>query len=216
MKIVLKAAEVAEGLGEYLIVDARSREEYEKSHVAGARHLPGNQHLKNGDVMISGDEFAALMSSIGAGNHSKILVYDDGNGRNPARFWFVAKHYGHKDVFVLDGGWPAVADLPQNADVPHANPSNYSIATATGFITNTQDILDNFDKIKLLDVRTLDEYTGRDLVDNPRGGHIPGAANINFIELLDTNTDSYFVPPDKITSLLAGAGIVKDDFVVTY
>jgi len=216
MEIVLKAAEVAARLSEYLIIDARSREEYEKAHIAGAVFLPGNQHLKSGDVMMSQGEFEALMCSIGAENSSKILVYDDGNGRNPARFWFVAKHYGHDNVFVLDGGWPAIGGLPQSTDLPQIVQSNYVAGFADGFIATVHSIVENYGKIKLLDVRTADEYAGRNLMDNPRGGHIPGAINVDFNEFLSPDTDKYFVPHDNINFMMTSAGISKDDFIVPY
>ena len=215
MKIVVSAAEVAQNLAEYLIIDARSREEFDASHIMGAVHLPGNPHLKNDNVVISQKEFADVMSKIGADASSKILVYDDGNGRSPARFWVVAHHYGHRNVHILDGGWPAAA-LPKSNTPRDIAPTSYTADSADGYITTTGQILDNFDKIKLLDVRTLDEYEGRNLVDNPRGGHIQGAINIDFTRLMMPDDNEYFIPHDDIHAIMAAAGISKEDALVCY
>ena len=62
----------------------------------------------------------------------------------------------------------------------------------------------------------MDEYHGRNLMDNPRGGHIPGAVNVDFNEFLSPDVNKYFVPPDNIAFMMAGVGIGKDDFIVPY
>ena len=214
---IVKADEIAAKLDEYLIIDTRSREEYEKLHVDNAVFLPGNQHLKNGEIVINADEFAVLMSKIGATPQSKILVYGDGdNARNPARFWLVARHYGHEAVFVLDGGWPAAVNLPHSSEIILTMPTSYVVRKTSGFIISLDEILENIDKIKFLDVRTADEYFGRNLVDNPRGGHIPGAVNVDFNAFLAADGNGYFQLDNKIEAIMNTAGLHKDDFIVPY
>ncbi|MCL2396936.1 MAG: rhodanese-like domain-containing protein [Defluviitaleaceae bacterium] len=214
MKILITARELAENITEYLILDARNREEYEKSHIQGAVHIPGDPLLKEGDDFMSRANFTAMMGRLGITNACKIVVYDDGNGRAPARFWFVAKHYGHGDIFVLDGGWPAAVYLPQSTEEPAPSPADYTTAITPGYIVSTQDILDGLGSIKILDVRTLEEYTGIDLYGNPRGGHIPGAINVSHTKFLDASPARYFIDTDKITSIMDNAGINKKDFIV--
>ena len=217
MKIVLSCAEVADRLNEFLILDMRTKEEFDEYHVNGAVFWPGNPHLKNGDAVINKDEFAALMSQIGATKDSKILAYDDGNRRNPARMWMVAAQYGHMSVYVLDGGWPAAKNsLPLSNTATDVNTTTYTAEETGGYIATSQDIVADFDKMKLLDVRTLDEFTGKALMGNSRGGRITGAVNVDFNELLNTEGDEFFLAPDKIESIMTAAGIAKDDHIVPY
>ena len=216
MEFIITADELKPRLAEFFILDARKREEYEAAHVEGAAHLPGNILLKEGVELISQESFGALMSCLGIIPDTKIAVYDNGNGRPAARLWFVAKHFGHKNVVVVDGGWPCASVLPQSDTEPKLSPTNYVPALTEGYIVTTQDILDNFDCIKLLDVRTSDEFRGFTMLDNPRGGHIPGAIHIEHSYFLDSSPEKSFISTEKIVALLSEAGINKDDFIVPY
>lgn len=216
MKQLITADQLKNSLSDYAIIDTRSSEEYMLSHLEGAVHMPVNPALKEGNSPISEANFAGLMGRLGITNDSRILVYDDGNGRFTARFWHIAKHYGHKEVFILDGGWPAANSLPKTVQVPDVSSAIYQTTVTPGYIAATDDILRDFDKIKLLDVRTLEEYDGRNLNGNPRGGHIPGAANVSHTMLLSGSSEGYFIPKENIVKLLDSAGINKDDFIMVY
>ena len=218
MKFLLTADDLMPRLDEFVIVDARRRDEYETAHVEGAVYLPGDPLLKDGVGFISPGNFGVLMDRLGVRAGSKIIVYDDGNGRPACRFWFVAKHYGHKDVFVLDGGWPAAASLPHSTVEarPAAGAAGYTPYVTEGYMYFAQNIADNFERIKLLDVRTWDEYCGHTLVDNPRGGHIPGSIHINHAEFLSPTREGYFKTAEEITRIMDNAGIGKEDFIVPY
>ena len=216
MNYLITADNLKNSVNNYIIIDTRSSEEYMLSHLEGALHMPVNPILKEGNAPISEAGFAQLMGQLGISNSSRILVYDDGNGRFTARFWYVAKYYGHKEVYILDGGWPAAGGLPKTIEAPQISGTDYHTTVTPGYIAATDELLKNFDKIKFLDVRTAEEFDGRNLNGNPRGGHIPGAKNISHTKFLSASDEGYFISKEGIAGLLDSVGINKDDFIVPY
>ena len=67
--------------------------------------------------------------------------------------------------------------------------------------------------VALLDSRSADEYTGKD-VRARRGGHIPGAVNVEWKQNL--RPDGTFKPVDELRAMYAAQAITPDKTVVTY
>ncbi len=75
-------------------------------------------------------------------------------------------------------------------------------------------IHDRMDAVKLVDVRSLKEFTGQDTSrGESRGGHIKGSQWLEWTALL--NKDASVKSPQEIRDLMAGVGITPgDDFVL--
>ena len=87
-----------------------AREEYDAAHVPGAVYVDWTRDIVDPEdpvpVQIAPPErFAALMSSLGIGDDTRVVVYDHAGGQFATRLWWALTYYGHDDVFVLDGGW---------------------------------------------------------------------------------------------------------------
>ena len=65
----------------------------------------------------------------------------------------------------------------------------------------------------MLDVRSPDEYTG-DKIRAERGGHIPGAVNIEWKKSM--NDDQTFKSPEVLNKMFAEQGVTKDKEIITY
>lgn len=65
----------------------------------------------------------------------------------------------------------------------------------------------------LVDARTPAEYAGKD-VRAKRGGHIPGAVNIEWKRNL--RPDGTFKPADELRAMYSAQGVTPDKTVVTY
>ena len=225
MKYLIEAEAVLADRKKYLMVDCRKREEYENSHVLDAAWLPIDHWLKEdndkgiarGENIISHHHFISIMSRLGASIDTDIVLYDDNLGRASARFWFVAKHYGHKNIYVLNGGWENCPRLQlvstATGEVPFVY---YEPSHANGYIVFLDEMVKTYDEIKLIDVRTDDEWTGKDLHGNPRGGHLIGAVHLNYETLVSKDSNDTFIETDKIVSMVESRGIQKTDKIVTY
>ncbi|WP_246210019.1 sulfurtransferase [Nocardioides piscis] len=93
------------------------REEFTTGHVPGASYVdldtalassPGDPVDERGrHPLPEPADFIAAMQAVGVGLERPVVVYDDWGGRAAARAWWLLRHYGHRSVRVLDGGWPA-------------------------------------------------------------------------------------------------------------
>jgi thiosulfate/3-mercaptopyruvate sulfurtransferase len=67
----------------------------------------------------------------------------------------------------------------------------------------------------LVDARSPDEFTGKDLLPGiKRGGHIPGAVNLDWVNL--SGKLNTFKSADDIKAILAKVGITPDTRVISY
>ncbi|MFD1907125.1 sulfurtransferase [Paenibacillus rhizoplanae] len=48
---------------------------------------------------------ASRLSKLGIGNDTRIVAYDDENGMNAARLWWLLRYLGHEQVYILEGGF---------------------------------------------------------------------------------------------------------------
>src|SRR6202030_4759089 len=86
-----------------------------------------------------------------------------------------------------------------------------------------EEIFDALNKKKsaqLVDVRSVDEFTGK-IIAPPgmsetaqRGGHIPGAANIPWAQA--ANEDGTFKSPEALKALYEGKGVTGKNEVIAY
>ena len=219
MKILIGAKELADNFKQYTIIDLRSKQEYDAAHIEGAVSLPaGDVPFKAGVELVAKADWAAALGRCGITRDTKLVVYDDGaSGRAVARFWYAAKHYGHGDVLILNGGFGAAAGvLPVSADVPEVMPAIYATKVTPGYILNLDGVLANYDRAVFLDVRTPEEFMGSDLRGGPRGGHIRGAVLAVMDNFFADKPGQSFANPIKLAQAVNELGVGKEDFIVTY
>lgn len=67
----------------------------------------------------------------------------------------------------------------------------------------------------LLDCRPVADYSGEAVADgNARGGHIPGAVDVYYMDAVDEN--GFFRSVEELTQLYASVGVTPDKEIVTY
>ena len=98
--------------------DRDARAEYEAGHIPGAVFMDlaeltdPSSDIDN--MAPQAEKFASRMQSLGLGDGSRIVLYDDSPLKSAARAWWLLKLFGAHDVALLDGGqnaWQA-AGLP--------------------------------------------------------------------------------------------------------
>ncbi len=143
----------------------------------------------------SADQFATAMQSLGIRNSDFVVVYDSVGLFSAPRVWWLLRLFGHRRVAVLHGGLPAwedsgLATSPGNPPPPgderfttHFNPD--LLATFDQTLRAVRD-----SQTTLLDARSPGRFAGSE--PEPRiglpSGHMPGARNLPFNNLLDPGT----------------------------
>ena len=175
-----------------LIVQVTSQQMFEAAHVPGAVNVePGE--LVCGVPPATGrlprpDRLEALFRRIGYAPERTVVVLDDEGGGWAGRFAWTLDVIGHHDWIYLDGGLHAWhgAGLPLATGPASVAPSEADIAIDSAPIVEADEILSRLEDPDLLiwDCRSKEEYVGSK-VSAARGGHIPGAVNLDWLELMD-------------------------------
>jgi thiosulfate/3-mercaptopyruvate sulfurtransferase len=205
------------------IVHARSANEYAAGHIAGAVHMDGfgrDIPRAANDDMGSPAEFARVAGGLGIDNDTTVIVYDTPNQRMGMVAWTFL-YYGHQDVRILDGGvakWQAEG-RSLTAAVTAVSPKTYvarPVEEVYCSLEQAKAALDRGDFV-FWDTRSVDEYAGNvgGFRSPPRPGHIPGAAHLDWAELLDPETRT-LKPAAELRRLLESRGITPEKQVAGY
>ena len=178
--------------------------------------------------------FAAAMDAMGISNDDHIIVYGSQNCPFVHRAWFQIRNMGHGDelTHMLDGsladwqaqGGPMEEGTPSNPIVSSQDLVSKNTARSnepTKYVaTEPQNVVDkeevkriiaegaNADAI-LVDVRAPERFRGE--VEEPRPGmrlgHMPGAKNVFFKDLLNPDNVLQFKPKSELLEILKNGGI---------
>lgn len=189
-----------------VIVDASSgtttRENYEKAHLAGALYVDLNTQLSNikQDVSVGGrhplptfEQLSKTLRDLGINEKSRVVIYDDKNGANAAaRFWWMLRAIGHKEVQVLNGGFQEAKKqgfLINTEKVIPKKTSEYTISNWELPLADLQEVEEasKNNTSYIIDVREEDRYKGIFEPIDLIAGHIPNAINIPFVSNLTEN-----------------------------
>ena len=180
-------------------------------------HIPGACQLAMADLMATAPPVGGLLpsdhalqdlfSSIGLRNDAQIVAYDRVGDGQAARLLWTLDAMGRDDIALLDGGlraWHA-AGLDLEAGAPASEPGDFQVQRRPERIADRQWIEShlNDDQVVTLDVRSAAEYAGSD-VRSARGGHIPGAVNIDWEDL--KNADGQLRPRAELVEDLRRSG----------
>jgi len=201
---------------------------YDQGHIPGAVGWNWQTQLQDNvrRDLIEKAELEKLLGESGISNDTTILLYGDNNNWFAAYAFWQLKYHGHKDVRLINGGrkkWleekrPLTTEAPNVARATyHAGNLDESIRARRGEIF---DILELRKAGQLVDVRSVDEFTGR-VIAPPgmsetaqRAGHIPGAANIPWAQA--SNEDGTFKSLEALEKLYGAKGITGTDEVIAY
>jgi len=189
--------------------------EYEAGHVPGAVFMDladltdTSNPVEN--MLPSAEKFASRMQSLGLGDGSRIVLYDDSAVKTAARAWFMLKMFGAHDVALLDGGiakWKAEGrPLAQGKEVlRHRHFTAWQDDTG---VRTKADVLANLHSKaeQVVDARGAARWSGADPDPRPgiAAGHIPGSLNVPFTDLY--NADGTFKDKAGLKAAFEGAGV---------
>src|SRR5215213_7327996 len=187
------------------------RDEFLAAHIQGARFLDIDKLSDRSNpaphMLPSADEFGAAMERLGIGRSDRIVVYDNSPLRTAARGWFMLRHFGARDVAILDGGlqkWLAEG-RPTEAGEARRERGDFNARQQPGIVSKEQ-ILTGM-TTPLLDARGKPRFEGSEADPRPgvAAGHIPGARNLPFASLY--NDDGTFKGRENLRRLFMNAGV---------
>lgn len=204
------------------IVDCDNREAYRRAHIPGAVTFRGHHYLKEreGAPHIMGPrQFAETMGGLGVGDDTLVVAYDGFSGLYATRLWWALNYYGHARAVVLNGGWDAwLAEARPLTNAPAKRAAtSFSPRVNEELIAGCEYVRDSIaqtDRV-LLDVRSDGEWTGKNARGTKRGGRIPGAVHLEWLNFVDSQTKK-FKPAAQLRAMFAEAGITPESQVVTY
>jgi thiosulfate/3-mercaptopyruvate sulfurtransferase len=139
-------------------------------------------------------DFERNVKALGIDSQSTIIIYDQHGVYSSPRAWWLFKLFGHKNVFVLNGGLPAWEkhgyELSKSYKKPTKN-GDFNANFKPQLIVNKTDVLNNIKRHKylLIDVRSSKRFNAE--IEEPRegmrSGHIPKSKNIHYALLTHKN-----------------------------
>ena len=149
--------------------------------------------------------WSARIGKLGIGADSKVVVYDDNSFIEAARVWWILRYWGVDDVRLLNGNWTTWKKTgltietgkpkPPSPVAFTAKPRSERLATKGLVLASLKD-----SSLQIVDARSEAEFCGTDKHKNKRAGAIPGAKHLEWIDLIDKETQR-FKTPDQLRAL---------------
>lgn len=223
--LLLETAELHDRLGTdaLLLVDVSSPDAYRQGHVPGAIHLPPAV-LQHGAPPAPGklpepERLAEIFSYLGLTPEHHVVAYDDEGGGWAGRLLWTLEAIGHRRYSYLNGGihaWRAEG-FPVASDVSEPASRPVTVAVNSGPIAEIEDILPRLQDpgFAIWDARSAEEYAGL-RSGSARAGRIPGAVNLDWLELIDRDNATRLVDLEQLRERLAQLGLTPDKDIVTH
>jgi thiosulfate/3-mercaptopyruvate sulfurtransferase len=160
--------------------------------------------------------FAAGMSSLGIGDDTIVVAYDDQGGVIAARLVWMLRVTGH-DAALLDGGIQSYHGSLEGSSAggtaaSAAGPASSATKAGAAFtvVPWPAERLAGVDQASdpgnvVIDARAPERFTGDDEPVDARAGHIPGARNLPCRSNLDA--EGRFLPADSLRSRFESVGV---------
>nr|CCA21353.1 conserved hypothetical protein [Albugo laibachii Nc14] len=197
-----------------IVLNCDHPSEHDRGHIPAAK--PFSQAfsgLKVSGECISESCLQDVLLKIGYDSSKTLVLYDNRKSLLSSRAWWILSHYGipREKLKLLDGGW--------NHWVACGNPvetkSEKNISAEKGILEKKISGIQLYagDKLiglkeiqKLLtekngifiDTRSREEFSGLFLCGNARGGHIPGALHLEWIDVIDGENNDIFKSKEQL------------------
>ena len=190
-------------------IDARRPEDYKRSHIPTAVNLPLADLLSDDGP----GRVAKIAGSLGIGDETRVVVYDDSFGALASRIAWTLEYIGHADVTLLGTTYAQWRSMELETDdatapLPSVTPREHSSNPNPGILA-THEYLEKAvadrDNVVLVDNRERLNFLEQ---------HIPGAISLPYRTL--AGPDSILRGREDMRRLLANRGIGEGSEVITY
>lgn len=163
-----------------VLIDVRDRKSFQKNHLKKAVNIPAFEKLFYGPKMVMPPltQLKQIFSQAGIDDKSEIVVY---GGENPiwsARFYWISKVLGAKNIGILQvsfNNWKKGV-LPVTKDIYKPLYKDFAPKIDNTILDTKLDVLTSLGKVNIIDGRPTEFYIGKKS-HAKRHGHIPNAYN---------------------------------------
>jgi thiosulfate/3-mercaptopyruvate sulfurtransferase len=211
---------IDDGLPNTVIIDARD-------YGNASQKIPGSINLRWQEFVDSSmrlkavAELEQLLGAAGLTRDQKIIIYDNApySGGAAGRIFWMLEYLGCHDVHILNGGWEKWVEDGRPAEDMwplELEPALFTATVRGERLATKEQLATRLDDADcaLIDARSFPEYHGWQLYGELRGGHIPGAVNINYESFF--NSDTTVLHYSSLKSLLETHGIIADREIIAY
>ena len=165
------------------------------------------------------EKFMSRMRAMGVGDGHQVVVYDGAGLFSAARVWWLFRLFGIKNVAVLDGGLPKwkAEGHPVTDEEPVIRDRHMITSVQKNLIKDVTEVA-RAAKLRdheIIDARAANRFSGEAAEPRPglRSGHIPGAKNVPFGNVL--NEDGTMKDADALRQTFEAAGVNLDKPAIT-
>jgi thiosulfate/3-mercaptopyruvate sulfurtransferase len=215
--------------GNVVLLHVGRADGYNKGHIAGALFMGNSDYVTVSEDSLYTElpdlgDFQATLIAYGVDDDSQIVLCSDWETFAQAfRLYFTFEYFGFDDnVRILDGGikgWKA-RGLPISTDTVIAIADNVDIKLKANdqLLVDKNWLKENLDNdgVTIIDARTPEYYSGEKDGDGyyKRSGHIAGAKNITWKNLVDEN--HFLLDKKSLKEKYKEQGIGKNQSVINY
>ncbi|MFK7993229.1 MAG: 3-mercaptopyruvate sulfurtransferase [Granulosicoccus sp.] len=182
--------------------------EYNEQHIPGAVFFDLDEHsaaVALPHMLPESKQFAAAASSLGISAENRIVVYDSVGLFSAARIWWMFRHFGARQVYVLDGGLPvwqqtggelaSELDKSDPCDDESERQESAEFIVGSSVLQRQSEVVDAGQVLAaiddkdsaILDARAAGRFTAEveEVRQGLRSGHIPGSICLPFTQVLN-------------------------------
>ncbi|PZQ97886.1 MAG: 3-mercaptopyruvate sulfurtransferase [Cereibacter sphaeroides] len=197
--------------------------EYLAAHIPGARFFDideiSDQRSALPHMAPPPEKFISRLRAMGVGDGHQVVIYDTAGIFSAARVWWTFRLMGKTDVAVLDGGFPKwraegrpIEDMP-----PVIRDRHMTVQRQAGLVKDVTQVAhaSKLGEAEIVDARSAPRFRGEVAEPRPglRSGHIPGAKNVPFSDVL--NPDGTMKDGAALKAAFTAAGVDLSKPVIT-
>ncbi|ENA4995531.1 3-mercaptopyruvate sulfurtransferase [Escherichia albertii] len=201
--------------------DRNVAQEYLHGHIPGAVFFDiealSDQTSPLPHMLPRPETFAVAMRELGINQDKHLIVYDEGNLFSAPRAWWMLRTFGVERVSILGGGlagWQRDDLLLEEGPVELPEGEFNATFTPEAVVKVTDVLLASHEKTaQIIDARPAARFNAE--IDEPRAGlrrgHIPGALNVPWTELV---REGELKTTDELDAIFFSRGVSYDKPII--
>ena len=197
-------------------------DDYNQEHIPGAAFMDLLVDMSDtssglGFTLPSSDRLQSGFRKAGICNDTRVVFYSTGHMMWATRAWWMLHSCGHKNVAVLNGGFPkwkeesrAISDTPTSYDpgdlTVNLNPNRWTDKAGTLAAISATDTC-------TINALSPGVYAGTAEMHYGRRGHIENSLNVHYETVLENGC---FRSGDELRELFEAKGVLEKPRVIAY